>query len=104
MNQSKIMRDWLIRLSKYVDNITNTKINLRRRLGQKDYTQPQLVTKQVIAQIDNILNSNIENNPYLKIFLKPDNSFFKRGEKEDLINRAKELIKINIIPAYIDLK
>ena len=94
--------DWLIRLSKYVDNITNTKNNLKEGL-EKGYTQPQLVTKQVISQIDNILNSNIENNPYLKIFLKADNSFFKRGEKEDLINRAKELIKINIIPAYIDL-
>ena len=94
--------DWLIRLSKYVDNITNTKNNLKEGL-EKGYTQPQLVTKQVISQIDNILNSNIENNPYLKIFLKADNSFFKKGEKEDLIKRAKELIKINIIPAYIDL-
>ena len=94
--------DWLIRLSKYVDNITNTKNNLKEGL-EKGYTQPQLVTKQVISQIDNILNSNIENNPYLKIFLNADNSFFKKGEKEDLIKRAKELIKINIIPAYIDL-
>ena len=94
--------DWLIRLSKYVDNITNTKNNLKEGL-EKGYTQPQLVTKQVISQIDNILNSNIENNPYLKIYLKADDSFFKKGEKEDLINRAKELIKINIIPAYIDL-
>jgi len=94
--------DWLVRLSKYVDNITNTKNNLEEGL-EKGYTQPQLVTKQVISQIDNMLNSDIENNPYLKIFLKADNSFFKRGEKEDLINRAKELIKINIIPAYIDL-
>ena len=94
--------DWLVRLSKYVDSITNTKNNLEEGL-EKGYTQPQLVTKQVISQIDNILNSNIENNPYLKIFLKADNSFFKKGEKEDLINRAKELIKINIIPAYIDL-
>ena len=94
--------DWLIRLSKYVDNITNTKNNLEEGL-EKGYAQPQLVTKQVISQIDNMLNSDIENNPYLKIFLKADNSFFKKGEKEDLINRAKELIKINIIPAYIDL-
>ena len=94
--------DWLVRLSKYVDNITNTKNNLEEGL-EKGYTQPQLVTKQVISQIDNMLNSDIENNPYLKIFLKADNSFFKKGEKEDLINRAKELIKINIIPAYIDL-
>ena len=63
--------DWLIRLSKYVDNIINTKNNLEKGI-QNGYTQPRLVTSQVIAQIDNILNSNIEDNPYLKIFINAD--------------------------------
>ena len=94
--------DWLIRLSKYVDNIINTKNNLEKGL-ENGYTQPRLITAQVIVQIDNILNSDLENNPYLKIFIKADNSIFNNGEKEDLIYRAKELIKINIIPAYKDL-
>ena len=94
--------DWLIRLSKYADNIANTKTNIEEGL-KKGYTQPQLVTRQVILQIDNILNSEIEDNPYLKIFLTADNSFFNEGEKEDLINRATLLIKSQIIPAYVDL-
>ena len=94
--------DWLIRLSKYADNIANTKTNIEEGL-EKSYTQPQLVTRQVILQIDNILNSEIEDNPYLKIFLTADNSFFNEGEKEDLINRATLLIKSQIIPAYVDL-
>ena len=94
--------DWLIRLSKYVDNIINTKNNLEKGI-QNRYTQPRLVTSQVIAQIDNILNSNIEDNPYLKIFINADDSFFSKGEKEDLIIRATELIKVDIIPAYVEL-
>ena len=94
--------DWLIRLSKYVDNIINTKNNLEKGI-QNGYTHPRLVTSQVITQIDNILNSNIEDNPYLKIFINADNSFFAKGEKEDLIIRATELIKVNIIPSCIEL-
>lgn len=94
--------DWLIRLSKYADNIANTKTNVEEGL-EKGYTQPQLVTRQVILQIDNILNSEIEDNPYLKIFLTADNSFFNEGEKEDLINRATLLIQSQIIPVYVDL-
>ena len=94
--------DWLIRLSKYADNIANTKTNIEEGL-EKGYTQPQLITRQVILQIDNILNSEIEDNPYLKIFLSADISFFNEGEKEDLINRATLLIKSQIIPAYVDL-
>tara|TARA_B100001059_G_scaffold225865_2_gene253534 strand:+ start:389 stop:2173 length:1785 start_codon:yes stop_codon:yes gene_type:complete len=94
--------DWLIRLSKYVDNIINTKNNLEKGI-QNGYTQPRLVTSQVIAQIDNILNSNIEDNPYLKIFINADDSFFAKGEKEDLIIRATEIIRVDIIPAYVEL-
>ena len=94
--------DWLIRLSKYADNIANTKTNIEEGL-EKGYTQPQLVTRQVILQIENILNSEIVDNPYLKIFLTADNSFFNEGEKEDLINRATLLIRSQIIPAYVDL-
>ena len=94
--------DWLIRLSKYVDNIINTKNNIEKGI-QNGYTQPRLVTSQVIAQIDNILNSNIEDNPYLKIFINADDSFFAKGEKEDLIIRATELIRVDIIPAYVEL-
>src|SRR6056300_2065934 len=94
--------DWLIRLSKYAINIVNTRINLEEGLSN-NYTQPKLVTEQVIAQIDNILNSNIDDNPYLKIFISANESLFDKGEKEDLIERAKVLVELKILPAYMDL-
>ena len=98
----KDYEDWLIRLSKYAINIVNTKINLEEGLSN-NYTQPKLVTEQVIAQIDNILNSNIDDNPYLKIFISANESLFDKGEKEDLIERAKVLVELKILPAYMDL-
>ncbi|MDC0546907.1 DUF885 domain-containing protein [Gammaproteobacteria bacterium] len=94
--------DWLIRLSKYAINIVNTRINLEEGLSN-NYTQPKLVTEQVIVQIDNILNSNIDDNPYLKIFISANESLFDKGEKEDLIERAKVLVELKILPAYMDL-
>ena len=94
--------DWLIRLSKYAINIVNTRINLEEGLSN-NYTQPKLVTEQVIAQIDNILNSNIDDNPYLKIFISANETLFDKGEKEDLIERAKVLVELKILPAYMDL-
>ena len=94
--------DWLIRLSKYAENIINTKINLQEGLNN-NYTQPKLVTEQVVAQIDNILDTTIEDNPYLKVFLSANDSFFNEDEKEDLIDSAKLLIESKILPAYKDL-
>ena len=94
--------DWLVRLSKYVDNIKNTTLNLKEGLD-KGYTQPKLITKQVIIQIDNILNSDIDNHPYMKIFLSADDIFFQNNEKNQLIEDAKDLVINKINPAYQEL-
>ena len=94
--------DWLVRLSKYSDNIINTTNNLKEGLT-KGYTQPKLVTKQVITQIDNLLNNDLDSHPYLKIFLSANDDYFLKGEKNQLIKDAKELITNKIIPAYQDL-
>jgi prolyl oligopeptidase len=94
--------DWLIRLSKYADNINNTTNNLKEGLA-KGYTQPKLVTKQVITQIENLLNSELDNHPYLKIFLSANNKYFTNDEKNKLIKNAKELINNKINPAYKQL-
>ena len=91
--------DWLVRVSKYVDNINNTTLNLKEGLD-KGYTQPKLITKQVIIQIDNILNSDIDNHPYMKIFLSADDNFFQNNEKNQLIEDAKDLVINKINPAY----
>lgn len=95
-------QDWLVRLSKYVVNIENTTLNLKEGLDN-GYTQPKLITKQVIIQIDNILNSDIENHPYLKIFLSADERFFTNNEKKQLIENAKDLVINRINPAYEEL-
>ena len=94
--------DWLVRVSKYVDNINNTTLNLKEGLD-KGYTQPKLITKQVIIQIDNILNSDIDNHPYMKIFLSANDIFFQNNEKNQLIEDAKDLVINKINPAYQEL-
>ena len=94
--------DWLVRLSKYSDNIINTTNNLKEGLT-KGYTQPKLVTKQVITQIDNLLNNDLDNHPYLKIFLSANDEYFINDGKNQLIEDAKELISNKIIPAYQEL-
>ena len=94
--------DWLVRLSKYSDNIINTTNNLKEGLT-KGYTQPKLVTKQVITQIDNLLNNDLDNHPYLKIFLSANDEYFINDDKNQLIEDAKELITNKIIPAYQEL-
>ena len=94
--------DWLIRLSKYSDNINNTTNNLKEGLA-KGYTQPKLVTRQVITQIDNLLNNDIDSHPYLKIFLLANDEYFINDEKNQLIDDAKKLISNKIIPAYQEL-
>ena len=91
--------DWLIRLSKYSDNINNTTNNLKEGLS-KGYTQPKLITKQVITQIDNLLNSDLDSHPYLKVFLSANDKYFINDEKKQIIDNAKELITNKIIPAY----
>jgi prolyl oligopeptidase len=94
--------DWLARLSKYSDNINNTTNNLKEGLI-KGYTQPKLITKQVITQIDNLLNSDLDSHPYLKVFLSANDKYFINDEKKQIIDNAKELITNKIIPAYQEL-
>ena len=91
--------DWLTRLNSFVENIDNSLTNNKKGL-ELGYTQPKLVTRGVIAQISAIINSDIENHPYLKVFKNADESLMSSNEKTDLINRAKTLISNEINPSY----
>ena len=91
--------DWLTRLNSFVENIDNSLTNNKKGL-ELGYTQPKLVTRGVIAQISAIINSDIENHPYLKVFKNADESLMSLNEKNDLINRAKTLISNEINPSY----
>ena len=94
--------DWLSRLELFSKNILNSyEINKEGLI--KGHTQPRLVTTAVISQIDAIVNSDIESNPYLKVFLEADQSLFTNKEKINLINDAKNLIINKINPAYTKL-
>ncbi len=64
------------------------------------YTQPKLVTKGVIAQLESIINSEIQSNPYMKVFIEADENLLTEDEKAELINSAERLIENKINPAY----
>jgi len=94
--------DWLSRLDQFSENIL-TFLDVNKQGLKKGYTQPKLVTRGVVAQIDAIINSDIESNPYLKVFLEADENLLTPIEKEELIDRAKTLIINEINPAYEEL-
>ena len=94
--------DWLSRLKQFPANIINS-LEINKEGLSKGITQPKLITQGVVTQIDAILNSNIENNPYLKVFLEADESIITVDEKNQLIQEAKDLIINEINPAYEEL-
>jgi len=91
--------DWLSRIEQFADNIYNS-YEINKEGLQKGYTQPKLVTQGVISQIDGVINSDIESNPYLKVFLEADTTILSDNEKKDLIINAKDIILNKINPAY----
>ena len=94
--------DWLSRLEQFSQNI-NTSLEINKKGLANKITQPKLVTEAVIAQINAILESDIENNPYMKVFLEADENILSSNEKNSLIERAEELIVNKINPAYKQL-
>lgn len=94
--------DWLTRLSQYSNNIENSYENNKAGI-EAGYTQPKLVTSGVISQIEAILDSTLENHPYLQVFLGADEMLLTAEEKETLVNEAKVLITEQINPAYTKL-
>ena len=94
--------DWLSRLEQFSQNI-NTSLEINKKGLANKITQPKLVTEAVIAQISAILESDIENNPYMKVFLEADENILSSNEKNSLIERAEDLIVNKINPAYKQL-
>ena len=94
--------DWLTRLSQYSNNIENSYENNKAGI-EAGYTQPKLVTSGVISQIEAVLDSTLENHPYLQVFLEADEMLLTTEEKETLVNEAKVLITEQINPAYTKL-
>ena len=94
--------DWLERLEEFTNHI-NISLKINKEGLSKGITQPKMITKGVIEQIDAIIDSNIDTNPYMKVFLEADESILTKSEKKDLIDSAKNLIENKINPAYVEL-
>ena len=94
--------DWLERLEEFTNHI-NTSLKINEEGLSKGITQPKMITKGVIEQIDAIIDSDIDTNPYMKVFLEADESILTKSEKKDLIDNAKNLIENKINPAYVEL-
>jgi prolyl oligopeptidase len=94
--------DWLERLEEFTNHI-NTSLKINEEGLSKGITQPKMITKGVIEQIDAIIDSDIDTNPYMKVFLEADESILTKSEKTNLINDAKNLIENKINPAYFEL-
>ena len=94
--------DWLERLEEFTNHI-NTSLKINEEGLSKGITQPKMITKGVIEQIDAIIDSDIDTNPYMKVFLEADESILTKTEKTNLINDAKNLIENKINPAYFEL-
>ena len=91
--------DWFSRLEQFSQNIINS-LEINKKGLNEGITQPRLVTEGVIAQIDALINSDIENNPYMKVFIEADENMFSPNEKNNLIKEVKDLITNEINPAY----
>ncbi len=91
--------DWFSRLEQFSQNIINS-LEINKKGLNEGITQPRLVTEGVIAQIDALINSDIENNPYMKVFIEADEKMFSPNEKNNLIQDVKDLITNEINPAY----
>ena len=94
--------DWLERLEEFTNHI-NISLKINKEGLSKGITQPKMITKGVIEQIDAIIDSDIDTNPYMKVFLEADESILTKSEKKDLIDNAKNLIENKINPAYVEL-
>ena len=94
--------DWLERLEEFTNHI-NISLKINKEGLSKGITQPKMITKGVIEQIGAIIDSDIDANPYMKVFLEADESILSKSEKKDLIDNAKNLIENKINPAYVEL-
>ena len=94
--------DWLVRLKAYALNIDNALVNNKKGL-ELGYSQPKLVTRGVTAQIKAIIDADMDNHPYLKVFINADETILTKSDKKDLISRATTLVRTKINPSYSNL-
>ena len=90
--------DWFERIKGFNENVKNSLINNKEGL-EMGYTQPKLVTRAVVSQIESLLASSMEDHPYYKIFSSA-NEIIGDEEASEIQSRVKDFIKNELNPSY----
>ena len=90
--------DWFERIKGFNENVKNSLMNNKEGL-EMGYTQPKLVTRAVVSQIEGLLASSMEDHPYYKIFLSA-NEIIGDEEASEIQSRVKDFIKNELNPSY----
>ena len=97
----KDYEDWFERIKGFNQNVKNSLKNNKEGL-EMGYTQPKLVTRAVVSQIEGILASDLEDHPYYKIF-QSANEVIGDEEASEIQIRVKDFIKNELNPSYWEL-
>ena len=94
-------KNWFERVKGYTQNVRNS-LEINKEGLELGYTQPKLVTKGVSAQIGAMLEKDLEDHPYFKIF-KNVGDVASSEDALALQNEVKEYIQNVLNPTYQEL-
>ena len=94
-------KNWFERVKGYTQNVRNS-LEINKEGLELGYTQPKLVTRGVSAQIGAMLERDLEDHPYFKIF-KNVGDVASSEDALALQNEVKEYIQNVLNPTYQEL-
>ena len=94
-------KNWFERVKGYTQNVRNS-LEINKEGLELGYTQPKLVTRGVSAQIGAMLQRDLEDHPYFKIF-KNVGDVASPEDALALQNEVKEYIQNDLNPTYQEL-
>ena len=94
-------KNWFERVKGYTQNVRNS-LEINKEGLELGYTQPKLVTRGVSAQIGAMLEKDLEDHPYFKIF-KNVGDVTSSEDALALQNEVKEYIQNVLNPTYQEL-
>ena len=94
-------KNWFERVKGYTQNVRNS-LEINKEGLELGYTQPKLVTRGVSAQIGAMLERDLEDHPYFKIF-KNVGDVASPEDALALQNEVKEYIQNVLNPTYQEL-
>ena len=94
-------KNWFERVKGYTQNVRNS-LEINKEGLELGYTQPKLVTRGVSAQIGAMLERDLEDHPYFKIF-KNVGDVASPEDALALQNEVKEYIQNDLNPTYQEL-